>query len=285
LEENPMKISYYLKNSITCPVCGTEFYKEEMLSGRGRLIAKDTTDELRRIYEPGRKAGEIYPLIYPITVCPQCLYAAYVEDFQLIDKKDLDIALSQKGKRSQDIALLFPDLDYRRMRNLYTGTASYLLAVGCYSFHSKERAPTFKKGLSSLRAAWLFEDLHRKYQDQNYDKIKLMMYKKATDYYEKTISIAQTGEERVDAVKNFGPDLDKNFGFQGVLFISTLLLFKYGNHEETDKRIAKLQSAKRIISKIFGSGKSSKSKPSFILELSKDLYEKITSKIAELKGE
>ncbi len=43
--------------------------------------------------------------------------------------------------------------------------------------------------------------------------------------------------------------------------------------------------AKRIISKVFGMGKSSKSKPSFILDISKELYEKISDKIVELKEE
>ncbi len=82
-------------------------------------------------------------------------------------------------------------------------------------------------------------------------------------------------------MKYFGPDLDKNYGFQGVLYTSSLLLFKYGE-EEDEEEIVKLQNAKRVVSRVFGSGKSSKSKPSYILELSKDLYEKINTKIAEL---
>jgi len=277
-----LKVSYYLKNSLSCPVCRGQFKKEEMFSGGGRLIAGDINDELRRSYLPSKKVGEMYPLIYPVTVCPECLYAAYSEDFPLVKEKNKPAALSQKIKRQRDIKLVFPIVDFKKPRNLFTGAASYLLAVSSYSFLGRETAPTFKKGLSCLRAAWLFDDLNKKYPGQNYDRIKLILYKKAMSYYEKTVYIAQTGEERIDSVKIFGPDLDKNYGFQGVLFISTLLMFKYGDEESTEERIAKLEGAKRIISKVFGSGKSSKSKPSFILDTSKDLYEKLNEKIAEL---
>jgi len=282
LEEPQVKISYYLKHPILCPVCGTSFYKEEMLSGGGRLIAKKITDELRREYEPSKKVGEIYPLIYPVTVCPSCFYSAFPEDFLLIRKEFLPVALSQKRKRKSDVSLVFPVLDFTKPRTLFTGTASYILAIGCYSFLHKDQAPTFKKALASLRCAWSFHDLDRKYPEQNYDKLKIFMYRKAIGYYEKVIGYAQTGQERIDGVKHFGPDLDKNFGFEGVLFISTLLLFKYGDEGEAEKTVQKLMSAKRIVSRIFGSGKSSKSKPSFILDQAKELYEKITQRIAEL---
>jgi len=279
-----LKISYYLKNPLNCPVCGSTFKKEEMFSGGGRLIAGDINDELRRNYLPSKKVGEMHPLIYPVTVCPECLYAGYSEDFPLIKEKNKPAALSQKIKRQRDIKLVFPIVDFRKPRNLFTGAASYLLAVSSYSFLGKETAPTFKKGLSCVRAAWLFDDLNNRYSGQNYDRIKLALYRKAMFYYEKTVHISQTGEERIDSVKNFGPGLDKNYGFEGVLFISTLLMYKYGDEESIEERIAKIEGAKRIISKVFGSGRSSKSKPSFILDASKGLYEKLNEKIAELRG-
>ncbi len=284
-KDTQVRVSYYLKNPLTCPVCGNEFKKEEMLTGRGRLITKDITDELRRTYEPSKKAGELFPLIYPVTVCPACYYSAYIDDFQNINKGHIHIALSQRVKRAHDIKLIFPILDFIKPRNIFTGTASYILAISCYSFHQKECAPTFKKALSSLRAAWLFNDLDDRYPGQNYNLLKIMMYKKAIGFYERVIEYAQTGAERIDNVKNFGPDLDKNYGFHGLLFISSLLLYKYGDDEDREERIAKLQNAKRIISRIFGSGKSSKSKPSYIIDHSKDLYEQINAKIAELSEE
>ena len=104
-----MKISYYLKNPVICPLCGTVSKREDLLSGGGRFIAADLTDELRRIYEPSKKFGEIFPLNYPITVCPACFYATYHDDFILITPKHRPAALSQKVKRVREIKMIFPE--------------------------------------------------------------------------------------------------------------------------------------------------------------------------------
>ena len=192
------------------------------------------------------------------------------------------MALSQKAKREFEIKNIFTDIDFRKQRDLYTGAASYILAIGSYSFIGKEYAPTFKKALSSLRAAWVFDDLHKKHPDQKYDRLKIIMYKKAIDYYERSIKFGPTGEEGIDALKTFGPDLDKNYGYHGFLFIASLLMFKYGDQRDKEDRIAKLQNAKRIVSRVFGSGKSSKNMPSFILDNAKYLYEKIGQQVKEL---
>ena len=53
-------ISYYSKDQVECPVCGAKFKREEMYSGGGRVIAGDLTEELRRLYEPSAKYGEVY---------------------------------------------------------------------------------------------------------------------------------------------------------------------------------------------------------------------------------
>ncbi len=277
------KVSFYQKKETICPVCGSSFHREEMLSGGGRLIAKKITDELRRIYEPSKKVGEIYPLIYPVSVCPECLYAAYPGDFDKVGEKSRELLLSLKERRKHNISLIFPVVDYRKPRNLITGTASYILAISCYPFHESDLAPTFKMGLSALRAAWLFDDLNSKYPGQNYDKIKLLFYKKASKYYELTVKYAQTGEEKVDSVKNFGPDLDKNYGYEGVLYLSSLLKYKYGINEEDPELVDKLNRLKQVISKVFGVGKSSKAKPSLILDLAKELYEKINGTLEEME--
>ena len=52
-----VKVTFFSKNPIECPLCNTKFYKEDLLSGRGRLIAGDLSDELRRFYEPSQKYG------------------------------------------------------------------------------------------------------------------------------------------------------------------------------------------------------------------------------------
>ena len=65
-------LTFFSKNKIECPICDETFYREEMRTGRGRMIAGDLTKELRRNYEASQQYGEIYPLVYPVTVCPSC---------------------------------------------------------------------------------------------------------------------------------------------------------------------------------------------------------------------
>ena len=75
------KLTFFEKKQTVCPVCDAKFYREELLSGGGRLIAGELTEELRRRYEPSKKFGEVHPLVYPVTVCPTCYFAAYPQDF------------------------------------------------------------------------------------------------------------------------------------------------------------------------------------------------------------
>ena len=77
-------VTYFSRTQTRCPICDTAFAREEMRTGRGRLIAGSLTDELRRNYEPSRKFGKVNPLLYPVTVCPSCYYGAYERDFLII---------------------------------------------------------------------------------------------------------------------------------------------------------------------------------------------------------
>ena len=45
IEKKPLSITFYAKQNAVCPACGKEFPREELLSGGGRLIAGDLTDE------------------------------------------------------------------------------------------------------------------------------------------------------------------------------------------------------------------------------------------------
>ena len=66
-----VKISFFAKNKTICPVCGAEFFRENLLSGGGRMNAGNLTPEMHRLYEPTHKYGKVYPLIYSVTVCPE----------------------------------------------------------------------------------------------------------------------------------------------------------------------------------------------------------------------
>lgn len=280
--EESGRISFFSKKSTKCPVCGTEFNKEELLTGRGRLIAGDLTDELRRNYEPSPKFGDIFPLIYPVTVCPRCFYAAYSADFSEPPKGTVTQLEEHTDERVGSLESLFPDLDFRDTRGLEAGIASYALAIECYDYFPDESTPVIRQGISALRAAWLCGDLHRKFPGENYDYLSEIFYRKARFFYTLAVTYDQDGTQNLSLAGNLGPDLDKNYGYDGILYLSALLEFRYGRGDKPEMRQKNLDFAKRTLAKIFGMGKASKKKPSAILDKAKDLYSEIAD---ELKAE
>jgi uncharacterized protein (DUF2225 family) len=270
------KISYRHKDATKCPVCGKEFYREEMLTGGGRLIAGKLSDELRRLYEKNQKYGVIYPLAYLVTVCPKCLYSAYPRDFLELPPAEKEKILATTQARLNSIRKFFGELNYEENRNLALGAGSYLLAVDCYTFRGKNVAPTFKKAVSSIRAAWLFGDLAKEVPDKPYKKISDFFYQKAYQFYFQVLELAQSGGEPMDAAGNMGPDFDKNWGYEGILYMCSILTLKVGILEpDMAKRIESFERTKRYLSRLFGSGKASKSKPGPLIDMTRDLYDRM----------
>ena len=283
-DQEAKKTTFFSKNPIVCPVCETSFYKEDLLSGGGRLIAGELTEELHRTYEPSKKYGEVYPLVYAVLVCPSCLYAGYPQDFLEIKEEFVETQREHTDTRVQSVSMVFKDLDFTNYRGLKEGAASYFLAMMCYDCLDRHYSPTLKRALSALRAAWLLDSLHRKAFDENYDYLSRLFYRKARFFYLQAIEMAQNGQEPLEANVNFGPDLDKNYGFDGLLYVAGLLEYKYGPRKNAEKRIKSLENAKRIVSKLFGTGKASKSKPSAILDKARELYEEMNKEIKQLQG-
>ncbi|HEQ71823.1 MAG TPA: DUF2225 domain-containing protein [Spirochaetia bacterium] len=283
-EEKIKKITFFANSPTLCPICAEKFFREELHSGGGRLIAGKLTDELRRLYEPSVKFGEINPLIYPVIVCPACYYAAFPEDFGKIERDGIAALEGRTADRRKSIALLFPHLDFKQPRGLKEGIASCYLGMACYDFFKTYFMPTVKRGILSLRAAWMLEDLHRKAPDENYDYAARVFYRKALFYYRMAIERDQKGEEAMAGKGNLGPDTDKNYGYDGVLYLSGYLEYKYGSKKDPALRQKTLEYVKRLFAKIFGIGKSSKNKPSPILEKAKDIYSSIGDEIKQLSG-
>jgi uncharacterized protein (DUF2225 family) len=145
----------------------------------------------------------------------------------------------------------------------------------CYGYYEPKFSPTVKQGIASLRAAWLLEELHNKQPSENYDWLATLFKRKAQFLYDKAIEYEQSGQESLSTGQNLGPDTDKNYGYEGVLYLSGLLKIKYGCAGSVEQRNESLESTRRTIAKMFGLGKSSKNKPGPLLELAKGLYEKI----------
>jgi uncharacterized protein (DUF2225 family) len=276
-DKGEKKISFRHKNFTRCPICSYEFMREELHSGGGRLIAGKLTDELRRLYDKNDKWGVIYPLAYFLDVCPRCLYTAYPKDFTEITPDEIEKIKSTTQARISSVRKFFGNITFEDERNLVLGAASFLLAVDCYSFRKKNVAPTFKNAISSIRAAWLFGDLAKQVPEKPYGKISEFFYKKSYQYYIQLLELAQTGKESMEAAGNLGPDIDKNWGYEGILYMIAILTVKVGSQEpDINKRIEAFTVTKRYLSKLFGSGRASKSKPSMLIDMTKDLYDKMT---------
>lgn len=274
-------ITYFSKKPIRCPVCDKNFKTEHLRTGRGRLNAGELTSEMRREYKPTKKFGAVYPLAYPIGVCPQCYYAAFPADLEKIDTETRRKLDQDTEKRIIAMKGLFGSPDYDKSRDLLAGACSYYLAMMCYNFFPPEFSPSFKQGLCALRAAWLCGDLHKVAPNENWDYIQTLFYKKARFLYNLALEREGTGDESMAGAGNYGPDTEKNYGYDGVLYIAGLLEYKYGSQKDAEKRRKTLEKAKISIARIHGLGKASKSKPSILLDKVRDLYEIIRDEIKE----
>jgi uncharacterized protein (DUF2225 family) len=285
VEEKKSSLSFFSKKPIECPVCGASFHKEELKTGRGRLIAGDLTIELRREYEPSKKYGAVYPLIYPVMVCPSCYFAAFPRDFSSITEEIAEKLEDSSDERVSSIRKIFEELDFEEPRTLQEGVASYYFAIMCYDHFPADYSPTIKRGLCALRAAWLFNDLHKTYPSQNYDYLAKLFYRKARFFYMLAIEYEQSGKESMRSMPHLGPDIDKNFGYDGVLYLAAYLEYSWGPKKDVEQRKKSLENAKRTVARIFGMGKASKDKPTAILDNARSLHETIGKEREKLDEE
>jgi uncharacterized protein (DUF2225 family) len=282
VEERETRISFQSKDSSICPVCSATFHREELLTGGGRLIAGDLTEELHRLYEPSARYGDIYPLAYQATVCPDCWFASMDQDFSALPKASRGRAARDREDRKKDTLQIFPAVDFNESRGLVSGAASLYLTLRCYDFYTKEFSPTIKQGIAALRAGWLLDEMNGKYPGQHYDWLAMLFKKKAQFLYNEAIRREQAGIENLSDLKIFGPDTDKNYSYEGALYICALLKSKYGPMSGNAQRVASLEDAKRTVAKIFGMGKFSKSKPGVLLESARALYDKLNKELTEI---
>jgi hypothetical protein len=273
------KLSFFAKEKIECPVCETGFHREEAYTGGGRQNAGSLTEELHRTYIASANYGEVFPLIYPVTVCPSCYYASFQQDFLPGPPKGLEALKADIEGRIESVQSVFAGVDYNGPRGLLEGAASYYLALRCYDSFGKEAAPTVKQAICSVRAAWLLGYLHAKFPNDNYDYLQGLFYAKARFLYGLSLEKDTKGQEALSAAKNLGPDTDKNFGYEGVLYMNAILELKYGPKDDPEARQKKLGEAKRVIAKMFGLGKHSKNKPGPLLEQARSLYDRINDEL------
>jgi uncharacterized protein (DUF2225 family) len=275
--EKGRKITFISKEPIVCPVCETSFNREELFSGR--VNAGDLTDELHRTYLPTHNYGEVHPLVYELTVCPSCWYSAFKTDFPGIPSKAAVILKDETAARVEGAQRVFDKADFNSPRSLMEGAASYYLAMSCYERLPKEYSPVIKQGISALRSAWLCGYLDGKDPGKNYAYVARLLYGKARFLYRHAVELEQKGKEQLTTVKWLGPDTDKNYGFEGVLYLSSIFELKYGPREDEAKRMEILDASKRTIAKMFGIGRKSKSNPGPLVDKVRDLYDALKKEL------
>ncbi|OJF76007.1 MAG: hypothetical protein BKP49_09315 [Treponema sp. CETP13] len=275
-------ISFYKKKEIHCPYCKKKFKREEILSGGGRMIAGDLTDELHRTYEPSPKFGKVYPLLYPVCACPHCQVALLWQDFDVKPEPSvIRNLIHTEQKRKSAVNTIFPYYNLDKPRKLYDGAAMYYLALLSYEQMPASFLPTIKRAIISLRLAWITKDLDAECPNRGFDYISQRFYRKALFFYDESLIREQAQKENLTGLANLGPDIDKNYGYDGVIYLCGLLEFKYGQREDINARIKKLDNAKHAIARSFGLGKSTKAKPGPLLEHSRALYDNINKELKE----
>lgn len=275
-------ISYWSKDKIACPVCNKPFEHEIMRSGNGRMIAGGLTEELHRIFEPSAKFGRVYPLIYEIGCCPNCYTALFWNDFkEKITPDDADKLFMNAEKRKKACEEIFPYFNLRHERTLFDGTAMYYLALMTYDDMGAYAIPTMKKAILSLRLAWLADEINQRCDGHNYDIVAQMFYRKALFFYQQAVINETNKQEKSSTLPNMGPDMDKNYGWDGVIYLCGLLEYKYGQQEDIQLRLKKLSESKTAIARIFGLGKSSKNKPGPLLEHARNLYDNLSKLVSD----
>jgi len=204
-------------------------------------------------------------------------------DFSALPDTGLKKAEVNTDERRQAVVTLFPQLDFTSPRTLREGITSCFFAAMCYDFFSPRANPTFKAGLCTMRAAWLFADLHGQEPGEGWDHLSLIFYRKAHFYYQLALERESGGQEAFDSALAFGPDLDKNYGYYGVIYLAAYLDYRYGSRRDAERRVRSLQYDRRMMAKIFGVGKSSKNRPSAILDKAKEIYEQMGAEIDRLQ--
>lgn len=278
--EEKRKITYWSKDKCACPLCGKEILREVMLSGSGRMIAGELTDELHRVYEPSAKYGKIYPLLYEVGGCEECKVAFFWNDF-----KDEKLAsckeklLGRKDERMNKVLQIFPHFHLSEERSLYDGLGVYYLALLTYNNLPADFYPTIKSAIIALRLAWISKEMSEKFPSHNFDYVANIFYDKATFLYSEILRKESDREEKSSMFTGSGPDIDKNYGWDGVVYLSVLLEYKYGDKSYFDERQKNLEKGRVAVARLFGFGKKSKEKPGPLLEHARSLYERISAEI------
>ncbi len=286
-EDTRESVSFVRDEPISCPICDEDVFVEDFRFGRGRMDAGELYEDLQREYKYTEEFGEVFPFMFYVYTCPNCYFSALPRDFQSAPPYLANILSTDEAiqKREQLIRSMFSDIpDFSKRMTLTRSLVGYVLAIWCYQHFKKQGVPTYKQAVCTLRSAWLCKImLHHKYGDY-LEQLKAIFYRKAQYLYSKCIQLDSSGGESFSNESYLGPDIDKDFGYEGVVYLSAWLTFHYSFMPTDHIKETVLHKHRNNLSRIFGFGKAKKEKPSALLRIARNLYEQIDGILREIES-
>ena len=184
---------------VKCPACDFAFKTPRVKPSA--LKVKSSEPDFHKVYE------EVNPLLYAVTACPNCNYAARNDDF---DDKTLEyhpeiLKLSAAIRESKK-NIVFPQV---KETDTDTAVKKHLLAV-TFAKQYKPEDPLTIAGLN-MHIAWMYRENGNKEKDHEY-------LKAALEYYVKTFEK--------------GNHIPEKIGVPGIMYLAGELNRVLGNYNE-----------------------------------------------------
>lgn len=278
-------VSFFKTNALACPACEHELSTEEMRTGSGRLDAGELQHDLQRKLIPSERFGAVYPTLYLVYTCPKCYFSALKFDFERLSSKSIANITTPDAstKRTKELLTLFENIpNFSRPKTLITGLASYILALSTYNQMVHTDCPTIRMAICSMRCAWLCQDIIDAGYTTEMGQLKKIFLRKAFFLYDKALDLNLQGKEDVTKIPNLGPDFDTDFGYDGVIYLHAWLYVNHSPFIDVFDRSENLSKIRTNLSKVFGFGKSSKEKPSALLDFARITYEQVEQEMQVL---
>jgi uncharacterized protein (DUF2225 family)/CRP-like cAMP-binding protein len=149
-----------------CPVSGTKFTALNVRPDVAKVKTRDS--DFREVYEGAN------PGWYLVYVCPECLFAAYPDDFNNLPAPEI-AAINNTIVQRKEIAAAH---DLNGERSVEAAMAAYRLAVHCYSL----RGPNHQRmGGLYQRLAWLCREVGDTQTEQRYLAEALLAFRSALE--------------------------------------------------------------------------------------------------------
>jgi uncharacterized protein (DUF2225 family) len=184
---------------VKCPACNAVFNTPRVRPSA--LKVKASEPDFHKVYE------DLNPLLYAVTVCPECNYGARNDDF---DDKTLEyhpeiVKLAGAIKDSKK------NINFQQVKELDVETAvrKHLLAI-TFAKHYKPEDPLTIAGLY-MHISWMYREMGDKDKDIEYIKLAL-------EYYVKTFEK--------------GTHIPEKIGVPGIMYLAGELNRMLGNYND-----------------------------------------------------